>query len=75
MDVITLRAGEAVVDVAPAFGGRVAQISVRGTDVLVSRDHSDAPIAWSPMVTGTSYQRPWNRNRPWRIRPAHGTIG
>ena len=48
----TLQAGDATVEVSPEHGGRVAQINVRGTDLLVSREQFDAPMAWGsyPMV-------------------------
>lgn len=57
----TLVAGAASVVVSPEDGGRVAQITVRGTDLLVTGVASEDPISWGsyPMV-------------PWAGRIRHG---
>ena len=48
----TLESGDAVVEVSPENGGRIAQISVAGTELLVSGDHTHSPLSWGsyPMV-------------------------
>ena len=62
-EVVTLEAGTAVVDVDPAHGGRIAQITVDGRALLVGPDHPQAttPTSWGvfPMV-------------PWAGRIRHG---
>lgn len=49
---IELEAGEAAVTVSPADGGRVASITVCGTDLLVRGTSGDDPMSWGsyPMV-------------------------
>ena len=54
MSVIQLSVGDTRVDVAPDVGGRVANITHRGVDLLIGPQHSTAssPLAWGcyPMV-------------------------
>lgn len=59
---IELEAGDARVTIDPDAGGRVAQISVAGVDLLVD-DRSGGPLAWGcyPMA-------------PWAGRVRHGTF-
>ncbi|MDH4143730.1 MAG: aldose epimerase [Acidimicrobiia bacterium] len=47
---VTLRAGSATVEIAPALGGRLASLAVDGLELLVGRD--DNPLGWGcyPMV-------------------------
>lgn len=62
--------GTIVVEVDPELGGRIAQISIRGTPLLVSRsDETAGPLAWGayPMV-------PWAgriRDGRFEFRGAH----
>lgn len=48
----TLESGEVVVEVSPDDGGRVAQITVAGTALLLAGDGSSNPMMWGsyPMV-------------------------
>ena len=59
-DVHSITAGPVRVAVDPEAGGRIAQITVAGTPLLVGRDEAD-PLAWGayPMV-------------PWAGRVRHG---
>ncbi len=58
---IELEAGEALVEVSQADGGRVARLRVGGRDLLVQGDSSDDPLLWGsyPMA-------------PWAGRLRHG---
>lgn len=49
---LELHAGDATATVSPADGGRVAALSVAGTDVLVSGSGAEHPMMWGsfPMV-------------------------
>jgi galactose mutarotase-like enzyme len=59
--VVELEAGDAAAWISPVDGGRVARLTVRDFDVLVTGDSSDDSIRWGsyPMV-------------PWAGRLRHG---
>jgi len=59
--VIELESGDAVADVSPFDGGRIARLVVHGFDLLVTGNSLDSPLSWGsfPMV-------------PWAGRLRHG---
>jgi aldose 1-epimerase len=46
MEILRMSAGEASVEVAPALGGRLAQLTVAGRALLVAGDATSNPMTW-----------------------------
>lgn len=75
---LTIRAGDIAVEVEPVHGGRIGQITIAGTPLLVARsDEFAGPLAWGayPMVPWAGRIRDGRfdfRGRHYRLPRNHG---